>query len=508
MSDKNIRGGFQRGSQRKSIKDDVTSLRKKKRDAAMDSFPAAIEAPTTTPGIEIHFPPKITEEYIAEYYAKFDTGDLNDALTALTAIRMLVSAKQSRNFNIYRSLIAHNMMPKIFAFCNPAQEEHCKEACWICTNIASREHEIAVALIDAGVIPVMASVLKNTESTSIAEQAIWTLGNVAGEGAEYRITTLDTGVMADIARFLGKDMPPKRVRNFTWSTSNIARTPLDPAHITLLCDLIPAMTAVFVRNQVDPAAEFSKESKISLEILADVIFFMSFIGDGNESDIRCILNANLTPAIIQYASVPFAKMSTAIIRYVGNVISMDNSATIADYLIQCGIFPAFDRMLTSPTASVRMEVMWAMANFAAGTPKQMQCFLDSGFITKTLELVHRDTAEVVTECAFVLYNFAGSCTPDQLATLLDCDTIITLVGTLKRTTSRKAKSTLLECLTKILRREPKAARQVEDAGGFDVLNSLAFSHYQTLAAAAQQIIDDFFDYEESDGFESDGDLIF
>lgn len=110
----------------------------------------------------------------------------------------------------------------------------------------------------------------------VIEQAIWGLGNIAGDNHKVRDMVINEGAIAPIASILDRAMPSTSfVRNASWTLSNLCRGRPAP-QFAKVSRAIPSLAKVLVEND-------------SEDILVDVCWAISYLSDGGEDRIPCIL---------------------------------------------------------------------------------------------------------------------------------------------------------------------------------------------------------------------------
>ncbi len=143
------------------------------------------------------------------------------------------------------------------------------------TNLASGTNDQVQVLIEKGTVKVLVELLSSPH-IEVVEQAIWGLGNIAGDSHKIRDIVIEQGAIKPIADILDRAQPGSSfVRNASWTLANLCRgRPAPP--FERVARAIDSLSKVLIENDVE-------------DILVDVCWAMSYLSDGGEERIPCIM---------------------------------------------------------------------------------------------------------------------------------------------------------------------------------------------------------------------------
>ncbi len=437
--------------------------------------------------VQIDLPEEVNDEVIQSFGALLKSGDDEQAFRGLKSLRMVIS-KRNRD-PMYAMIVRNQIVADVAPYVDSDSERHAFEACWILTNVAARKTDIALTVVHSGGIPRLINAIRKTDSISLAEQAIWALANIAGEGQSYRSTIIRMGVVDSLLKFATMPMGIKNLRNITWAIGNLARTPMPETDIKTCAGLVPAMAYLFSTVGLPDGAVSTNTT--ALDVISDIVFFCSFIADGDDDDIATVIGTGITPKIVETINYPYSKLSSASIRCVGNLMSSEKQED-SDYLISCGVVPALVRSLSSKFPAIRRESAWALSNIVAGGVDNLKVIQDHNVIPTALRQMNSDIPEVATECVWIILNFIVTSPDAQFQYAVECDAIENLLLALRNMQSHRAKMLILECIRKMLDHQPTLTDRVAATGGVVTLNNLIYNNYASVANAADAIVTMYF----------------
>ena len=225
------------------------------------------------------------------------------------------------------------------------------------------------------------------------EQAIWGLGNIAGDNSKVRDFVINEGAIKPIADILDRAQPGSSfVRNASWTLSNLCRGRPAP-QFSRVARAIPSLCKVLVENDIE-------------DILVDVCWAMSYLSDGGEERIPCILDTGVLPRLVQLLQHHNVAISVPCLRSIGNIVTGTDDQT--QLVINAGALAALNELIYSKKKTVRKEVCWSLSNITAGSTDQIQQCIDIGVVDKLIQILCLDDNEIKKEAVWAVSNCTAS----------------------------------------------------------------------------------------------------
>ena len=265
-------------------------------------------------------------------------------------------------------------------------------------------------------------------------QAAWCLGNVAGEGTKFRDLLLDTpGALEGVLLNVSQAANPSLLRNVVWTLSNMCRGKPQPP-LAKVRRAVPVLLAlVATQTRAAAARGGAAASGDELDVLVDACWALSYLTDGDDARIDCVVSANAANiqgrggacngcgALVALLKHPSAKVVTPALRTVGNIVTAED-ARFTQAALEAGLLAGTAPLLEHARANVRKEACWTLSNVTAGTAAQAEAVLahDGGaLLGKLLELLAEGQWDVRKEAAFAVANVctSGAATAAHVAAL-------------------------------------------------------------------------------------------
>ena len=317
------------------------------------------------------------------------------------------------------------------------------ESAWCITNIATGSRDQVQCLVEKGVIPKLAVLMKN-EKNKLKNQAIWALGNISGECIEYRDTVINYGIIPTLVNTLLATKDIEILKNGSWALLNFIRGKPVPDYEKIKC-AIPAFCNLILKND-------------DKEILVDSCWGLTTLSENSSNRLEVFTNNNILPRLVQLlsSSVHLAIIFHAL-RCIGTILVGKEAET--QLAINAGVVPALAHLMDHDKSSMRKEVAWAISNITADSSTQLQVVMDAGLITKLVKVAINDSFEVRREAIWCLSNGTISCNTIQLKKLVEAEIVEALCSILVSNDARTI-AISLEGLSTILE---KAKAQISDA---------------------------------------------
>eukprot|EP00750_Incisomonas_marina_P029535 INCI7190.2.p1 GENE.INCI7190.2~~INCI7190.2.p1 ORF type:complete len:519 (+),score=117.82 INCI7190.2:90-1646(+) len=235
------------------------------------------------------------------------------------------------------------------------------EALWALTNIASSELTVMITKTEppqcADAVPEVIRLLQCPDD-KVREQAIWCVGNIAGDGPAMRDRMLaEPGLVAAMVQNFAAASTLSLARNAAWTLSNLVRGKPQPP-LSKVAGLVPVMAS-------------AAQSVDDDETLTDVCWALSYLSDGEDARIECIIQTGILPKLVSLLNNPKYGNGVKVpaLRTIGNIVTGNDKQTQA--AIEAGAIGAVAGLLSSDKASIRKEAIWAISNVAAGNAAQV-----------------------------------------------------------------------------------------------------------------------------------------
>ncbi len=236
--------------------------------------------------------------------------DPNVKLNAVQSARKLLSSDKNPPID---QIIEANMLPILVDCLSKDDQSSLQfEAAWALTNIASGSSHQTQAVVMSGAVEHFIRLLHSPHQ-NVCEQAVWALGNIIGDGPHCRDLVINMGVVPPLLTFVRTDISLTFLRNVTWVIVNLCRSKEPPPSEETIKQLLPAL-AFLIQNQ-------------DCNILVDTVWALSYLTDAGNNVIQLVLDAGFAPYLVPLLGHQEAKVVTAALRAVGNIVTGTDEQT-------------------------------------------------------------------------------------------------------------------------------------------------------------------------------------
>lgn len=409
------------------------------------------------------------------------TGNIEMNTAATRGFRKLLSAEQDPPV---AQVIEAGVLPKLVEFLSANGNETLQfEAAWALTNVASTEHTEVV--VQHGAVGPLAALLLNANA-DVREQAAWCLGNIAGDSPTLRDAVLNTGALNNLLQNITQPASASMLRNAVWACSNFCRGKPQP-DLNLIQHAIPVLVSLL--------------SNPDKEVLMDACWALSYLSDGDDARIACVVAANAVPALVELLRHESSSVITPALRTVGNIVSGSDVQTQA--VIDAGGLQALLPLLDNAKKTVRKECCWALSNIAAGTKAQIGILCRApSILEKVVEQLTTGEWDVKKEAAWVVSNVATGGSPEDVRLLITAGCLPPICDLMK-TADAKIVMVALDAVDAILKHGGEGenneyANLVDESGGLDNIEDLQEHENVDIYDKAVQLIEKYFGEEEEE----------
>jgi len=463
---------------RRKREEKQVALRKQKKEAVLKRRREAQDSATYDPKVleKLHQLPQLVQGIMSE--------DLNIVTDATANLRKLLSMERSPPID---EVINANVVPRLVQLLSRGDVPTLQfEAAWALTNIASGSSEHTEVLIKSNAVPMFIQLL-NSNADDVKEQAIWALGNIAGDSYQCRNYVLHHGALPPLIKISMNKPKPTILRNATWTISNLCRGKPTP-------DL----------NLVLPALDLLAQllSNTDDEVLTDACWAISYLSDGPNERIQCVIDAGVAPRLTELLLHSSTSVQTPALRTIGNIVTGNDIQT--QTMVNLGALTALVVLLGHSKKSIRKEACWTISNITAGSVGQIQSVITAGLFPPLIKLLQESEFDIKKEAAWAISNATSGGSNEQIKYLVDCGCINPLCELLT-VKDNKILNVALEGLDNILSKgqineddENLYAQNVEEANGLEKLEKLQLHKDHAIYEKASKMIEDYFGVEDDE----------
>eukprot|EP00968_Pinguiococcus_pyrenoidosus_P010195 scaffold803_cov310-Pinguiococcus_pyrenoidosus.AAC.108 len=186
----------------------------------------------------------------------------------------------------------------------------------------------------------------------------------------------------------------------------------------------------------------------------DACWALSYLSDGSSHAIQCVVDTQVTPALVRCLCHGDTHVVTAALRTLGNIVSGTDAQT--QCVVDAGIFECAGKLLEHERRNIRKEVCWMLSNIAAGTKEQTQAIATQAQLVAGCIMLMDESGsfDVRKEAAWVICNITSSKNDVFIVDLVERGALYQLCGLLEAQDVRLV-HVVLDALTTILSVRPR-----------------------------------------------------
>jgi importin subunit alpha-1 len=243
------------------------------------------------------------------------------------------------------------------------------------------------------------------------------------------------------------------------------------------------------------------------EVLADACWALSYLSDGDETQIQAVIDAGVVPAVVRLLGSPATLVVTPALRTMGNIVS--GSEVQTQVAIDAGVLAALVPLISAESRTIRKEACWAVSNIGAGSAAQIDALVATpGMLPAVLAQASAAANMLVRkEAAWVIANVCSSGSAGNVVALGAAGSLRVLSELLDVNDTRMLINTL-EALATTLAAAPDRsfAAAFDETGGVEKLENLQHHENEQVYKHSNKIIIDFFQ-EDEEAMDADENLV-
>ncbi|XP_046643251.1 importin subunit alpha-like [Daphnia pulicaria] len=276
-------------------------------------------------------------------------------------------------------LIDTNVIPKLVEFLSRVNKPDLQYAsAWALTNIVTLTSDQTKAVVSAGAVPVLISLLGSSHQF-LAEQAVWALGNIAGNGPELRDHVIELGIINPLITLIKPDAPDTLLRKVACTLRHLCFNSYPPPSVHAVRQILPALAQLIHKNNRD--------------ILVDACWALSYLTDGANERIQEVVDAGVVPRLVALLDNNELAVIAPTLSAIGNIVAGSDIQTKA--VVSAGAVPVLISLLGSSHQFLADQAVWALGNIAVDGPELRDHVIELGIINPLITLIKPDAPDTL-----------------------------------------------------------------------------------------------------------------
>lgn len=359
------------------------------------------------------------------------------------------------------------------------------ETLWILTNVSSGTTHQTQAVVAAGAVPKLISLLQS-KTAKVSDQAVWALGNIVGDGSYARDIAIANGVVEPILKMVHEGSQDALYRhNIAWLVSNLFRAKNPSMSFEVVQVLLPAVVS-FLNDQ-------------NGIVVASACWSISYFTK-EVSNVQAFINSGSLQKLVSLLDSQEESIVLPALRSIGHIVSGPDEHT--DFTIKCNVLPRLASLLKASNGRICRDATWAISNIVSGTTAQIQKVIEAGVLPILIEVLDKSNCSCQHEAAWAITNITSKGTHEQIVFMVDQHQVLKPFCNLMTAMKVETVNVVLGGLLNILRLARSIGGleslciKMEEIEAVDKLESLLVHDNEDVYLKAFQIIDEFFEHND------------
>ncbi|KAG8924808.1 hypothetical protein FRC00_004691 [Tulasnella sp. 408] len=318
-----------------------------------------------------------------------------------------------RKIEAVQAVIDAGLVPSLVSLLD--SEDPClqSEAAWILANITAGTTQQTNMVVEAGAIPKLIR-LSASPSEDVSDNAVWVLANIVGDSPSPRDRVEDEGGIDAFVRLLDYTgtTPTKVQRRAVWAICNyLSPWPSNNLSVMKINHLIPCLARYIQQTPLDEAT--SEDDKESIEYAVRSLSRMI----DRRVQLSDVIETGVIPRLVQLLGDPHSSMVLRrdVLHGIGYLLEGDDDD--ADVVIDAGLLPALLTLVEGRNHELCQQALYHASNIAVGSQSQIHAFLDCGLLKPAVRILLDDfsPARCRHEAGWTVANLSTRISGDEKA---------------------------------------------------------------------------------------------